>query len=66
MTKFIDILPEYHKQDTDYNIHEYVDYVKGVLDGSIVANEYIKLACKRTLDFDERDDMLFDVEDVDK
>ena len=66
MTKFIDIKSEYHKQDTDYNIHEYVDYVKGVLNGSIVANEYIKLACKRTLDFDERDDMWFDVEDVDK
>ena len=42
----------------------YVDYVKGVLDGSIVACEYIKLACQRTIDFDNRDDMYFDEEDV--
>lgn len=65
MTKFIDIEPKYHEIDTDYNIHGYVDYVKGVLDGSIVACEYIKLACQRTVDFDNRDDMYFDADDVD-
>ena len=62
--KFIDLTPKYHEKDHEYNIHGYVDYVKGVLDGSIVACEYIKLACKRTIDFDNRDDMYFDEEDV--
>jgi len=62
---FLDIQPKYHDVDTTYNLRGYVDYVKGVLDGSIVTNEYIKLACKRTLDFDKRDDMYFDIEDVD-
>ena len=62
--KFIDLTPKYHEKEPEYNIHGYVDYVKGVLDGSIVACEYIKLACQRTLDFDNRDDMYFDEEDV--
>ena len=62
--KFIDLTPKYHEKDPEYNIHGYVDYVKGVLDGSIVACEYIKLACQRTIDFDNRDDMYFDEEDV--
>ena len=62
--KFIDLTPKYHEKDREYNIHGYVDYVKGVLDGSIVACEYIKLACQRTIDFDNRDDMYFDEEDV--
>ena len=62
--KFIDLTPKYHEKDQEYNIHGYVDYVKGVLDGSIVACEYIKLACQRTIDFDNRDDMYFDEEDV--
>ena len=62
--KFIEITPKYHEKDHEYNIHGYVDYVKGVLDGSIVACEYIKLACQRTIDFDNRDDMYFDEEDV--
>ena len=62
--KFIDLTPKYHEKDHEYNIHGYVDYVKGVLDGSIVACEYIKLACQRTIDFDNRDDMYFDEEDV--
>ena len=66
MTKFIDIEPKYHEKDPKYNIHGYVDYVKGVLDGSIVACEYIRLACQRTLDFDNRDDMYFDEADVDR
>ena len=63
---FLDIQPKYHEIDTDYNIHGYVDYVKGVLDGSIVACEYIRLACQRTIDFDNRDDMYFDEDDVSK
>ena len=62
--KFIELTPKYHEKDHEYNIHGYVDYVKGVLDGSITACEYIKLACKRTIDFDNRDDMYFDEEDV--
>ena len=62
--KFIDLTPKYHEKDHEYNIHGYVDYVKGVLDGSIVTCEYIKLACQRTIDFDNRDDMYFDEEDV--
>ena len=62
--KFLDLTPKYHEKDHEYNIHGYVDYVKGVLDGSIVACEYIKLACQRTIDFDNRDDMYFDEEDV--
>lgn len=65
MTRFEDITPLYHEKDETYNIHGYVDYVKGVLDGSIVANKLIKQACKRTLAFDKRDDMYFDAEDVD-
>ena len=62
--KFIDLTPKNNEKDHEYNIHGYVDYVKGVLDGSIVACEYIKLACQRTIDFDNRDDMYFDEEDV--
>ena len=62
--KFIELTPKYHEKDHEYNIHGYVDYVKGVLDGTIVACEYIKLACQRTIDFDNRDDMYFDEEDV--
>ena len=62
--KFIELTPKYHEKDHEYNIHGYVDYVKGVLDGSIVACEYIKLACQRTIDFDNSDDMYFDEEDV--
>ena len=65
MSKFIDLEPKYHNYDPEYNIRGYVDYVKGVLDGSIVACEYIRLACQRTLEFDNRDDMYFDAEDVD-
>lgn len=64
MSKFIDLTPKYHDKDSEYDIHGYVDYVKGVLDGSIVACEYIRLACQRTLDFDNRDDMYFDEADV--
>ena len=41
------ITPKYHEKDPEYNIRGYIDYMNGVLDGSIVANEYIQLACKR-------------------
>lgn len=57
--------PRYHDIDTDYNIHGYIDYMNGVLDGSILANEYIRLACKRMKDWFSRDDIYFDQEDVD-
>ena len=66
MSKFIDLEPRYHKEDSTYNIRGYVDYVKGVLDGSIIAGEYIKLACQRVLDFDDNPDMYFDYLDVDR
>jgi len=65
MSKFIDLEPKYHNINPEYNIRGYVDYVKGVLDGSIVACELIRLACQRTIDFDNRNDMYFDVDDVD-
>lgn len=65
MSKFIELEPKYHEIDKDYNIRAYVDYVKGVLDGSIITNKLIYQACKRTLDFDDRDDIYFDYEDVD-
>lgn len=65
--KFVDIQPKYIEVDgKQYNIREYVDYVKGVLDGSIVTNRLIRLACQRTLAFSERDDIYFDTNDVDR
>lgn len=64
--KLNDIKPKYHSIDQDYNIHTYVDYVNGVLDNSIVSCEYIKLACQRMKDWFDRDDIYFDVEDVDR
>jgi len=59
------ISPKYHDIDTSYNIRSYIEYMDGVLDGSIVANEYIKLACQRMKDWFSRSDIYFDVEDVD-
>lgn len=59
------IAPKYHEIDTDYNIRGYIEYMNGVLDGSITSNEYIKLACKRMRSWFERDDIYFDVDDVD-
>ena len=59
------ISPKYHDIDTSYNIRSYIEYMDGVLDGSIVANEYIKLACQRMKDWFGRSDIYFDVEDVD-
>ena len=49
-----------------YDLRGYVGYVEGVLSGKIVAGKYIKLAAKRFKDWFDRDDMYFDVEDVDK
>ena len=44
----------------------YWQYCRDVLNGSIVASQYIKLACKRMLNWCERDDIYFDEADVDK
>lgn len=44
----------------------YFKYVDDVLNGRIVTGKLIKLACKRTLDFANRDDLYFDYEEVDK
>lgn len=63
MSKLIE--PKYHEKDPEYNIREYINYMNGVLDGSIVACEYIKLACQRMKDWFSRDDIYFDVSDVD-
>ena len=65
MTKLTDITPKYHEKDPEYNIRGYIDYMNGVLDGTIVANEYITLACKRMKEWFSRDDIYFDVDDVD-
>lgn len=62
---FINIEPKYHEKDATYNIRDYINYMNGVLDGSIVTNEYIKLACQRMKSWFERDDLYFDVADVD-
>lgn len=56
---------KYHIDDPDYNIRGYFDYMNNVLDGTIVANEYIRLACKRMNDWFSRDDIYFDIDDVD-
>lgn len=61
----MNIEPRYHDKDTSYNLRDYMNYMHGVLDGSIVANEYIKLACQRMKSWFERDDIYFDVADVD-
>lgn len=63
--KLQDIRPKYHEKDKKYDTRAYIRYMNGVLDGSIVACEYIKLACKRMRDWFERDDIYFDVDDVD-
>lgn len=62
---FINIEPKYHEKDATYNIRDYINYMNGVLDGSIVSNDYIKLACQRMKSWFERDDLYFDVADVD-
>ncbi len=45
---------------------KYLSYAKGVVSGEIVAGEYIKLACKRYLEFHQREDMYFDSKAVDR
>lgn len=62
----MNIEPRYHKDDTTYNIRGYIDYMNGVLSGDIVANEYIRLACERMRSWFDRDDIYFDVADVDR
>lgn len=47
------------------NSKTYIDYANRVLNGEEVAGKYIKLACKRFLDWFNRDDVYFDYEDVD-
>lgn len=53
-------------ENEDYNIRNYINYAQGVLNGEIVAGRLIKLACKRFIERFNRDDMYFDVADVDK
>lgn len=60
------IEPRYHKKDKTYNIRGYIDYAKGVLNNEIVAGEYVRLACKRFIEWFDRKDIYFDVENVDK
>ena len=45
---------------------QYWKYAKDVVDGNILANKYIKLACQRMIDWANRDDIFFDYESVDK
>lgn len=45
---------------------KYTQYAEDVLNGKIVAGEYIKLACRRYLDFLSRDDLFFDAAAADK
>lgn len=44
----------------------YKEYANDVLDGKIVAGEYVKLACERYLSWYERKDIFFDSKAVDK
>lgn len=45
---------------------KYTDYANKVLNGDIVACEYVKLACKRYLDFMNREDIEFREDKVDR
>ena len=53
-------------QGTNYNIHDYYNYVDKILDGTIVSCDTIYLACKRFKEWFSRDDIYFDEKDVDK
>ena len=44
---------------------KYIKYAEDVLSGKIVAGKYIKLACKRYIDWFSREDVYFDYDDVD-
>jgi phage terminase large subunit-like protein len=49
-----------------YNRKAYKKYITDVLDGKIVAGKWVKLACQRARDFEQRDDIYFDDADVDR
>lgn len=51
--------------DIDYS-KTYWKYTNDVLNNNVVTGKYIKLACKRMIDFANRDDIYFDYDDVDK
>ena len=53
-------------QGTNYNIHDYYNYVDKILDGTIVSCDTIYLACERFKKWFSRDDIYFDEKDVDK
>ena len=54
------------KQTINIKETEYYKYAKGVIDGSIVAGELVRLACKRFIDDLERPDLEFRAEIVDR
>ena len=54
------------KQTINVKETEYYKYAKGVIGGSIVAGELVKLACKRFIDDLERPELEFRVEIVDR
>jgi phage terminase large subunit-like protein len=45
---------------------KYIRYPKAVLDGEIVACEYVKRACKKYLDWFEREDIEFRTDKAEK
>ena len=48
------------------DVHYWKEYPEDVLSGKIIAGKYIKLACKRFLDWFQRDDVFFDLERMNK
>lgn len=53
--------------DIEKDIRERItDYPWRVLDGKEIACNWVKLSCKRFVDFLHRDDMYFDIDDVEK
>ena len=54
------------KQTINVKETEYYKYAQDVLNGSIVAGELVKLACKRFIDDLERPDLEFRAEIVDR
>lgn len=47
-------------------LNKYTDYAQRVINGDIVACQYVKLACQRYLDWMDRDDMVFIPEKVER
>ena len=45
---------------------KFTQYAQDVIDGKIIANEMIKLACVRFMSWFERDDIYFDVEKAER